>query len=232
MADREGAYAYRTYRIAAVVSFAYMFDCYRTVLPLLNTSDSQLKAVCPDCHIQQIYLDGSVSSQKAQEKLERTLIQIGSKNPDVSTRSRISDIRKNEMLFARQMVYIFSIAAVTFILVLVNVENNLKYRMQVRTLEISMYRSIGMNISMLRKMMFWENGLLGLAGILCGYAAANPLLRYLYGQSGRRAFGHPYKFEYGAFLFIAVLILVLCLLLSMLLTNGWKSKQVFADEVR
>ncbi len=229
MADENGAYAYRTYRIAAVVSFSYMFDCNRTLLPLLITSDSRLKEICPDCHIQQVYLDGDVSSQKAQEKLERKLIQIGSKNPDVSTRSRISDIRKNEMLFARQMVYIFSVAAVTFILVLLNVENNLKYRMQARTREIGMYRSIGMNISMLRKMMLWENGLLGVTGILCGYAAANPLLYCLYSQSSRKAFGHPYEFEYGAFLCIAALVLALCLLLSTLLTNEWRSKRVLVD---
>lgn len=226
LADDGQPYTYRTYRVAAIVSFSYMFDCNRTVLPLFITSVDHLKRICPDYHIQHLYIDGDASSFLAQEKLERELIQIGSRNKDVSTRSRISDIQKNEMLFVRQMVYIFSIAAVTFLLVLINIENNLKYRMQVRTREISMYRSIGMNIKMIRQMMLWENGILGLIGVLCGYAAANPLLQYLYSQSQRKAFSHSYEFEYTAFFCIAFVIMVLCLLLSLFLTNEWKTKQV------
>lgn len=226
LADDGHAYTYRTYRVAAVVSFSYMYDCNRTVLPLLITSAGQLKKICPDYHIQHLYMDGDAASLSAQDKLEKALIRIGGQNKDVSTRSRISDIQKNEMFFVRQMVYIFSIAAVTFLLVLINIENNLKYRMQVRTHEISMYRSIGMNINMIRQMMLWENGILGLIGILCGYVAANPLLRYLYSQSQRKAFSHPYEFEHGAFFCIAFLVMALCLLLSVFLTNEWKTKQV------
>lgn len=226
MTDDGQAYTERTYRVAAIVSFPYMYDSNRTVLPLLITSIEQVKKICPDYHIQQLYIDCAVSSAASQDKLERELIQIGSRNRDVSTRSRISDIQKNNMLFVRHMVYIFSTAVVTFILVLISIENNLKYRMQVRTREIVMYRSIGMNINMIRRMMLWENGILGFLGILCGYAAANPLLQYLYRQSQRQAFAHPYGFAYGAFFCIAVLIMALCLMLSVFLTREWKTKRV------
>lgn len=225
--DTDAPYIYRTYRIAAIVSFSYMFDCNRTIFPLLITSEEQLKAINPDYHIQHLYIDGSPSLSDAQQsRLEKQLIRIGNQSQNVSTRSMVKDIQKNEMLFLRQMVYVSSIAAVAFVLILINIENNLRYRMQVRTREICMYRAIGMSVSMIRKMMVWENGMLALLGILCGYVVANPVLRYLYRQSGRKAFGHPYHFQYGAFFLIALLVILLCMFLSLQLSGTWKTKKI------
>ena len=40
LSDADAEYTYKTYKIAALVSFPYMFDCRDTVYPLLITSDS------------------------------------------------------------------------------------------------------------------------------------------------------------------------------------------------
>lgn len=225
--DRGAKYTGRTYQVAAIVYFPYMSDCNRTIYPLLITSQEHLKTIYPDYHIQRVYIDGDSSLTAAQQEgLERQLIRIGSQSPDISTRSMIADIQKNEMLFVRQMVYLLSIATAAFILVLINIENNLRYRMEVRTGEIRMYRCIGMSVNMIRKMMAWENSLLCCIGILCGYIAANPVLEHLYRQSDRKAFGHPYHFQYGGFCVIAALILLLCVLLSINLLSSWKTKRI------
>lgn len=70
--DRNEKYVYKTYNIVAIVSFGYMYDCERTVYPLLITSENQVKQICPDIHIQMMYIDGKDSLiAKEQEQLER-----------------------------------------------------------------------------------------------------------------------------------------------------------------
>lgn len=229
--DGSAEYAVRSYRIAAIVSFPYMYDCNRTVFPLLIGSQDQLKKICPDYHIQRLYIDSTAGmTEEENRELERRLIRIGSRSGGVSTRSMTEDIRKNDQLFLRQMVYVSSMAAVAFILVLVNIENNLKYRMQVRTREINMCRSIGMSLGMLRCMLAWENGLLGAAGVLCGCLITGPVLQYLYRRSDRQAFAHPYHFHTAAFGMIAALVILLCLLLSAGLAGGWKGGRLRHSE--
>lgn len=227
LTDTKEDYEYRTYKVAAIVSFAYMYDSNITVYPLLITSDEQVQKLCPDSHIQRMYIDGVPSlTEKDQENLERQLIRLGNKNKNISTRSMISDIRNNEMLYQKQMVYIIGIAVIAFILVLINMVNNLSYRMKTRTQEICMFRAVGMSVKMIRRMMIFENGLLGLAGIALAFLCANPVLLYLYRQSDMKAFGHPYKFAYPAFAAVSVLTLLICVLLAAGLSKDWKTRRI------
>ncbi len=227
LSDSNAKYYYKSYKVVAIVSFAYMFDSNRIVYPLLITNDEQVQKICPDSHIHRMNIDGDVSFTKSkQEQLERQLIMIGNQNENVSTRSMISDIRNNEMLYQKQMVYVLGIAIVAFILVVINVINNLNYRMQTRTREICMYRAIGMSVKMIRRMMAFENGLLGIGGILLGYIIAHPVLRYLYQQSNMKAFSHPFRFDYADFFLISLITLLICIILSIRLSKDWKTKQI------
>ena len=51
-----------------------------------------------------------------------------------------------------------------------------------------MLRAIGMSVKMIRRMMIFENIMLGVFGVALAYLASVPVLRYLYGQSDMRAF--------------------------------------------
>lgn len=227
LTDTMAKYTYKTYKVVAIVSFAYMYDCNRTIYPLLMTNDKQIQIMCPDSHIQRLYIDGDASfTKKQQEQLERQLINIGNKSSNISTRSMISDITNNNMLYRKQMIYIIGIAMVAFTLVLINMINNLKYRMQIRTREICMYRAIGMSIKMIRRMMIFENGMLGCIGILCGYILTNPVLRYLYKQSDMKAFGHLFHFNYQAFGIISLLTIMICCFLALFLSKDWRTRKV------
>ena len=121
LSDADAEYTYKTYKIAAIVSFPYMFDCRHTVYPLLITSDSYLKTISPDSAIQCMYLDG-VDGMNVQERneLESTLIRLGSENASISTRSLIDEIDRNEMFYLKRMVYITGIALVSLILVIMD----------------------------------------------------------------------------------------------------------------
>lgn len=227
LTDTDSKYIYKTYKIAAIVSFSYMFDCNRTVYPLLITSDQKIRDIMPDSHFQCIYIDGKESmTTKEQIELERQLILIGAENENVSTRSLIAEIKQNEMFYHKQMVYIYGIALASFVLVLINMINNIKYRMQIRTKEICMLRAIGMSIAMIKRMLLFENGILGIISIAAAYFLSWPALKYLYKISDMKLYGHLFHYNYYAFFIISFVALVILAILSRRILASWKTKQI------
>ena len=89
-----------------------------------------------------------------------------------------------------------------------------------------MLRAIGMSVKMIRRMMIFENIMLGFFGVALAYLASVPVLRYLYGQSDMRAFGHGYHFDYTAFFGISFMAVLLCILLAGHLSKDWKTKKI------
>lgn len=226
-ADRDARYVYKTYKIAAIVSFSYMNDCTITIYPLIITSDRQIHSMFPGSAFQCMYVDGEAHMTAGQQlALEQELIQISSKNKSVSTRSLISEIRQNNMFYRKQMVYVYGIALITFVLVLINMINNLRYRMQTRTREICMLRAVGMSVRMTRKMMLFENMILGLLAAAGAFVLSQPVLRYLYRISDMRAFGHPFHYPAGTFLLVSACALAVCMALSFGVLKEWRTKRI------
>lgn len=225
--DSDAKYLYKTYKIAAIVSFEYMYDCNRTVYPLLITGDRQIQEIAPESGFQCMYVDGRNGMTLTQQtELEQQLIRICNQNNNVSTRSLLSDIKQNEMFYHKQMVYVYGIAAVAFILVLINMIINLTYRMQTRTREISMLRAIGMSVLMAKKMLLFENMILGVLAAAAAFVLTQPVLRYLYQISDMRAFGHPFRYDYAAFAGVAAAALAICAGLSFKILRAWKTRQI------
>lgn len=225
--DRDARYLYKTYKIAAIVSFSYMNDSTITVYPLIITSDRQIQNMFPKSAFQCIYVDGEAHMTTEQQlALEQELIQISSKNKNVSTRSLISEIQQNNMFYRKQMVYVYGIALITLVLALINMINNLRYRMQTRTREICMLRAVGMSVRMTRKMMLFENVILGLIAAAGAFVLSQPVLRYLYQISDMRAFGHPFHYPMGTFLFIFACALAVCMALSFRILGEWRTKRI------
>jgi len=225
--DFNDTYIYKTYKIVAIVSFPYMHDYNMTEYPLLITDDEQIKKTAPEGCYQCIYADGKEGmSLKQQMELEQQLIKICNQDKDVSTRSLISEIKQNEMFYHKQMVYVCGIAVVAFVLVMINMVNNLKYRMQIRTREICMLRATGMSIAMVKKMMLFENMLLGATGIVTAFILTQPVLRYLYMISDMKAFGHIFHYNYAAFAVVALGTLFICAILSLRILEPWKSGHI------
>lgn len=227
MEDADAEYIYKTYQVAAIVSFPYMYDCNRNVYPLLITGDSRLRKIAPESCFQCIYIDGDPSmTADQQEELEKKLIQISAEHEDVATRSLISEIRQNEMFYKKQMVNVYGIAVTAFLLVFIYIRNNLRYRMQVRTREICMLRAVGMSVAMVKRMFLYENGMLFLIAVFAAYPISYPVLKYLYQQSDMRAFSHEFHYNYTAFSAVAIGSLMLCILLSNHIGKLWKTKRI------
>ena len=225
--DSNDEYAYKTYKIAAIVSFPYMRDYNMTEYPLLITDDEKIQKIAPEGCYQCVYVDGKEGLSLIQQtKLEQRLIQICNQNKDVSTRSMISEIEQNEMFYRKQMIYVYGISVVVFALVMINMINNLKYRMQTRTKEICMLRAIGMSVVMTKKMMLFENVILGIMGIMIAFILTQPVLRYLYMISNMKAFGHAFHYNYAAFALVAFGTLFICFILSFGILKSWKSRHI------
>lgn len=227
--DDQKEYIYKEYNVAAVVYFEYMCNVdRRNLYPLLITDDKNIKEIAEDGCYQCIYIDGKPSMTSEQQKeLERELIQIGNKGEGgVASRSMAAEIRQNDMFYRKQMIYVCGIAVITFILVLINMMNNIIYRMQARTREICMLRAIGMSISMTKKIQMFENGILGCIAVFIAYFLSLPVLRYLYGLSDMEVNGYRFSYDYTAFFVISGATLLLCMGLSRKVLKSWKTKQI------
>jgi ABC-type antimicrobial peptide transport system permease subunit len=225
--DTFALYTYKTYKVAAIVSFPYMYNHNLTVYPTLITADQWIKKIAPNSSFQDIYLDSKNNLDLTDEiELEQQLIELGSSNPGVAVRSLISEIEQNEMFYRKQMVYVYGIAIITFILVLINIINNLQFRMQTRIKEISMLRAIGMSIAMTKRMLLLENSILGLSAVFFAFFGSFPVLWYLYKMSDLRAMGHSFQFDFIANGIISVCALVICVILSLYMLRLWKTKKI------
>lgn len=229
MQDKEKEYIYKEYKVIATVCFDYMCVIPRTnVYPLLITDDKNIKGIVEDGCYQCIYIDSKDSmTLKQQKELEKRLIRIGMKGKGgIASRSMISEIEQNEMFYRKQIIYIVGIAVTTFILVLINMLNNIIYRMQVRTKEICMLRAIGMSIAMTKKVQMFENALLACSAIFMAYLLSIPILKYLYQLSDMEVYGHGFSYDYKIFLTISSVALLLCIGLSRKVLKSWKTKQI------
>lgn len=226
LTDSDAEYVYREFQVAAIVSFPYMYDCNRTLYPLLITRDACVKEIAPQSSIQCMYLEGKENSSQQQDALERKLIRLGSQNQDISTRSLIGEKQQNEMFYYKQMVYIYGITGLVLLLMLLNLANHLRYRMQIRSKEICMLRAVGLSISMTRKIFIFENLLLALGGELLALGLLWPALNQVYKASEMEAFSHSFTFPLAAFSGISGGILVICGLLSSRILKLWKTREI------
>ncbi len=225
--DPASGYVYKTYKIAAIVAFRYMYDCNRIVYPVLITSDQYIQKIVPESGIQCMYCDADPGMDASQQDLlEQALIRIGSVHSNISTRSLISEKKQNEMFYHKQMVYIYGISVVTFLLVMINMINNFKYRMQKRTKEICMLRAIGMSVAMTKRMMLFENLILGIVAVGVAFMLSHPVLKYLYKISDMQSFGHKFHFAYMEFFLVVTGALTVCVFLSFGILKSWKTRQI------
>ena len=225
--EDKGRYIYKTYKVAAVVSFEYMYGNRTNIYPRMVTSDQNIQKIVPDGCYQCIYIDTDGNMQAAGRKeLERKLINTGADFDGVSVRSLEGNIKQNEMFYNKQMVYICGIAITVFILVLINMANNLEYRMYARTREICMLRAVGMSVLMAREIFVFENLVLSMVSVIIAYFVSHPVLSYLYNISDMKLYGHKFEFDYAAFLAVSITAIVLCILLSLDILKSWKTRQI------
>lgn len=223
-----GEYIYRTYRIAAIVSFDYMFNCNRyEVYPRMITDWENIRDLAPDVCCQCVYIDAEADlSPEAEQQLEQELIRTGAESGDVSTRSLAGSREQNRMFYYKQMVCIYGIAITAFVLLLINMANNIACRMHVRTGEICMLRAVGLSVAMARQLFLYENMTAAVVSVIVAYAVSHPVTRTLYNLSDMKVYGHDFVFDVPAFALISTAAVLLCAALSVNVIKSWKTRQL------
>ena len=89
-----------------------------------------------------------------------------------------------------------------------------------------MLRAVGLSVAMAKKMIFWENIILGATAVIVAYFLSQPVLRYLYAISDMGVFGHNFHYAYLAFSLVSFGALLICALLSMRILEAWKTRYI------
>ena len=91
----------------AVVSFPYISDVKYSQYPIFITKDAYIEGLIGDSKIQSMYINGKENlSDEEKIQLENQLINIGTKNSQVSTRSLITERDKADMLYQKEIINI------------------------------------------------------------------------------------------------------------------------------
>ena len=83
-----------------------------------------------------------------------------------------------------------------------------------------------MSVAMTKKIMLFENIILGAAGIAASLMLTHPVLKYLYKLSDLKAFGHVFRYPYAVFGMLAAWTLFVCVIISLRILKSWKSRQI------
>lgn len=211
--DQDAAYTEKRYKVAAIVYYPYMqqVSVLEKVYPLLITSEEYFKKLSPADVYETVHLntDGGLGKEKEAE-IEQELIRLSVENKGVTARSLIEEKAKLDMLYQKEMVYIYGIAAVAFILILVNLVNSLKYRMQTRKMELFIYKAVGMDIRFQSRMILFENMIFGAVSLAAVWSLSRVIAKYLYTGSEIYIYGITYQYNYVIFLLLAAATLLLC----------------------
>lgn len=228
--DDVSDYTTKKYKIVAVVSFPYISDVKYSQYPIFITKDAYIEELIKDSKIQSMYINGKDDlSDEDKIQLEDQLINIGTKNSQVSTRSLITERDKADMLYRKEIINIVGIALVFLILALTNIANNMKFRVQTRKRENSILRAIGLKYQAVEHIVILEIANICFVSFIGGYGASQIISRYLYSQSDLKSFGYVYKFDIAIYLLVCLATLVVCTFISYRIVKKSFSKNIIED---
>ncbi|MFS0782085.1 FtsX-like permease family protein [Bacillus sp. 1P06AnD] len=230
--DNDAKYTYKNFKIAAIVYYPYMKEVsiLEQTYPLLITSEKHFKQMAPTNVYETVNIGAKPSLTKKQEvAIEEKLISLAVENQKVTARSMIEEKEKLDMMYHKKLVYVIGMAVVVFVLVLTNLVNNLKYRIQTRKSELGVYRAIGMRFKTLQRMIYFENMMLGFISLFITFLVSQPIAKYLYKKSEIYLFGIPYEYDYMIFVLLALITLILSYIISIVLSTKLKNDNIMED---
>ncbi|MHC5217123.1 ABC transporter permease [Enterococcus sp. LJL128] len=230
--DDEQYYSKLDYKIVAIVYYPYMKEVsvLEQVYPLLITSETNYSKINPSGVYETAnFTVKDSSSKKRKEEIEQELIRLAVKNQQVTARSLIEENSKLDMLYQKELVYIYGIAVVAFTLLLINLVNSLKYRVETRKRELYIYRAIGMSLHSQSKMIQIENMIFGLVSVGIVFLASHAIAQFLYVESEIYIYGQSYEYDYFIYLLLAAAILVICYVVSILLNRRLKDESILNE---
>lgn len=215
-------YTYMNFKISAIIYYPFL-DCLSPTsqaTPHIIISESQFKELF-DTHVYStinIDVDKSLNVNSI-NNIEDQLTKLSIENQNTINKSLINEKNSLDNLCNKELIYSYGICIVVLILSLLNIINNLIYRIQSRKQDISIFRAIGMNDTILSNMINFENFILGLISGILNCLLCIPVTRFLYKKSDLSYFNVIYKNNYFILILINITILIICYIVSKILTK-------------
>ena len=230
--DRKNLYNSQNYKIAAIAYYPYMKEVsvIEQSYPLLITSEENYKQVNQSGVYETVNLNiNDKTTEKRQEEIEYELIELSVLDGQVTTRSLISEKAKINMMYYKELTYIYGIAVVSFILILINLVNSLKYRIQTRKSELCIYRAVGMGAKHQAKLIRFENTLFGVFSLMIVFTGSHILSRLLYEDSQIYLYGISYQYNVFIFTLLSMFTLAICWIISDLLNRELTKENILSE---
>lgn len=215
--DSDADYKTKKYKVVAITYYPYMpiVSQLEQVYPLLITSEDNYKKLVPHLTYETINITASAgTSKKTQEKIEHELINFAVQNQEVTARSMIDEKEQLYSMYSKEMVYVYGIAIVTLILIITNLFNNLKYRMESKKNELFIFKAIGMTFPSISNMILIENLILTVLSLGIALLISIPITLLLYRHEQMYLLGKVFQYPFVNFLIIAVIAILICFIIS------------------
>lgn len=228
--DRDEQYTEKEFLVSAIVYYPYLKSISVTekLYPLLIISDKQFSKLFPtlDTYTSVDVITNKNLSIIDYVEIDNTLIDLAIQNQQVVSRSLIEEKSDIDTLYHKEIVYLYGIAIVIFVMVLINVINNLMYRIQIRKQELCIYRAIGVKLNIIRKIICFENMCISTISLIIAFGVSKITGRILFYKSNLCDFGIYYHFDYLVFGYIAIATLIFGYL-----TSKYLVKEVNGDNI-
>ncbi|QQK08041.1 ABC transporter permease [Miniphocaeibacter halophilus] len=227
--DINNKYMEKDYKISAIVYYPYMksVSLLEQVYPLLITSEENIRKIVNNPTYLTINVNRNVLSSKTNDRLiEEKLIELAVENGEVTARSLIEEKEKIDTMYKKELIYIYGIAVVTFILVLLNLTNNLKYRIQIRREDFYIYKAIGMEIDSLKKIIYFENMIFSILSLFFIVIFSKIVSKFLYYEAELYLYGIEYRYNYPIIIILAMFTLMISFIISYFLNKNLKNVNI------
>lgn len=233
MKDTKAEYTYKQFKVVATVYYPYLrsTSAVERVYPLFITSNQIFDELLPGINTYTC-ADISVDRGLSQNQLNQIDIQLADlaiKNKNAVSRSLVEQKNDIDTLYQKQVIYLYGIAIVVFILVLINVMNNLKYRIQTRKREFGICRAVGMRLKMVWQVICFENIFLSVTALIIALLLSIITSKILYNQSGLYDYGIDYSFGYVIYIGIFSVTLILSYFISNILIKEIKDRDIMEN---
>ena len=232
MTDNQTDYSQKKMTIVAIAYYPYMQEVslVEQGYPLIIMSDQAYQKMVPSYTYETMNVHANAKLTNVQkESIEEQLIRLAVRNQQVTARSLIDEKEQLYSIYRKEIVYVFGIALVVLLLVIINLTNNLTYRIETRKRELYLFKAFGLSYKELEKMITFESTLFVFVSIIISTAVSLIITKLQYDYSQIYLLGMRFEYPVLPVIGLSFCIFGLCYLVSIHLARGLRSSNIIEE---
>ncbi|WP_371025370.1 ABC transporter permease [Paraclostridium ghonii] len=224
--DKDEKYIYKTFKIGAIVSYDYMSDGFERSTPSSNVVVSE-NTFEKATGIKDYYsINVNMEDEYNDKKLEKEISKITSKGDNITSRNLVKERDNTKALYEKSKVYSIGITLIIFIIVTINVINNVNYNIVSRSNEFAMLRAVGLNEIDLKKMITFEGIFYWIISSIIIVILSTLLQIGLYNLLNISLIGIKLNINFESYILIMLINLILIVLVTYFKANKIKKTNI------